>query len=90
MLHVRTTPTAELCVGCADELAVVIHLIDNIRVCIAHIRLVEVDDVPTLSTYVVALVFHGTLTEHNADRVLAELLVVGQRVLHLPVHAFVP
>ena len=51
---------------------------------IIHVWLIHIDQVPVRGTYIVALVLQGRLTEHDTDRVLAELLVIGQRVLNLP------
>ena len=90
MLYVRATPTVIFCIGSADELAVVVNLVDNVGVGVAHVGFLQIDDVPTLSAHIVALVLHSALTQHHADGVLAELLVIGQRVLHLPVAALVP
>ena len=90
MLHVGTAPTAKLGIGSAQELAVGIHLVDDVRVGIAHVGLIQVDDVPALSSHIVALVLHGALAQDDAEGVLSYLLVVGQRVLHLPVGTLVP
>ena len=90
MLYVRATPTVIFSVWSTNELAVVVDFVDHIGIGVAHVRLLQIDNVPALSAQIIALVLHGTLTQHHADSVLAELLVVGQRVLHLPVAALVP
>ena len=84
MLHIGAAPcahetlrTRHLAVGIGGQLQVTARGV-------VKRGLGGVHQIPVRATQLVALRLQGALSEHHADGVLAELLVIGQRVLHLP------
>ena len=87
MLDVRTGPTADKTLHASDITVGISRGLDTAASRVIDVGLVDVDQVPMRGSEITALVLQGTLTEHDTNRVLTELLVVGQCILNLPLHA---
>ena len=79
MLHIRASAATAL----DDYLAVVAYGGDRTG-SVIEVRLVGVDKVPLRERQVVAFLFQCRLSEHYANGVLADGLVVGKSVFNLP------
>ena len=85
MLGVRATPYIEMSCGSCD-LAVSVGAVDDLAVAIGVVDgwLIDIDEIPGATTQLAALELAGRLSENNTERVLANGLVIGQRVVDLP------
>ena len=87
MLNVWATPTAYQALHAGNLTVGINSCFDVAASGVVDVWLVDVNQIPVRSTYVVAVVLQCALAQHNTDGVLAEGLVVSQRVLNLPLSA---
>ena len=87
MLNVYASPTAYQTLHAGDVAFGICSCLYATASCIVNVWLVDVNQIPVRSAYIAALVLQCALTQYYADRVLTKLLIVGQRILNLPLSA---